>query len=319
MKRREFIGSMAASAAMIASGRLWAEAALPAAPARLPRRSLGKSGIDLSMVGFSGIVARDSTPEAVEKAVGDSIERGVNYFDVAASYGNSEAMLAPALKPRRKEIILATKTRQRSREGAAAEFTNSCAILGTDYFDLYLVHGIQNVEKDVEPAFAPGGAMEFFLEKKKEGRIRMLGFSAHSNEAALEAMARYDFDFFYFPVNYAAFYKGGFGPAVFAKAREKGIPCIALKALARQHWPKDTPGDARPPKCWYQPIDDPAEAALAVRWAFEQNVVSILPPGNEERYRRALTLCGDLSPLKQDETERLKTLCQEMTPLFPRV
>lgn len=319
MKRRTFIGCMATSAAFLATGKSWAEPAIPVAPSPLSKRPLGKSGIEVSVVGFSGIVARDSTPEAVEKVVRDSLDRGVNYFDTAPSYGNAEEMLAPAIKPHRKEIILATKTRNRLRDAAAAEFTKSCEILGTEYFDLYLVHGIQNVEKDVDAAFSSGGAMEFLLEKKKEGRIRLLGFSAHATDAACEAMDRYDFDFLYFPVNYAAYYKGGFGPSVLEKARGKGISCIAIKALARQHWPAETPNEARPPKCWYQPIDDPAEAALSLRWALSQHVTSILPPGNEERYRKALDLGVNTAPITPEETEKLKVLCQDMKPLFPRI
>jgi predicted aldo/keto reductase-like oxidoreductase len=316
MKRRTFLKHLTVAAASVATRGAWPVPALPSAS--IPKRALGKTGIQLPVIGFSGLVARDNTPEAVDRAVGESLDLGINYFDMAASYGNAEAMLSPVLRPRRKDIILSTKTRERTREGAQAQFRQSCELLGTDYFDLYLVHGIQRVDKDVEPAFATGGAMEFCLDAKKSGQIRLLGFSAHSTEAALLAMERYTFDFFYFPVSYAPWYKSNFGVEVLAKARERGIPCIALKALARQHWPQDVPKETRCDKCWYQPIDDPAEAALAVRWAFSQDVVSILPPGNEQRYRAALGLAANLAPPTPAEAEHLKSLAATMTPLFPR-
>jgi aryl-alcohol dehydrogenase-like predicted oxidoreductase len=322
MKRREFLGAMAATTTWIAAGRAWPTAAeeqkLIDGLAKMPRRPLGKSGIDLPVIGFSGLVARDNTPEDLDRVVGYSLDLGIDFFDTAASYGNSEVMLAPVLQPRRKDLILATKTRERTRDGAAAEFARSCEILGTDYFDLFLVHGIQNVATDVDPAFAAGGAMEFLLEKKKAGEIRLLGFSAHSSEAALRAMDLHEFDFFYFPINYAAWYAGDFGPAVLKAAGEKGIPCVSLKALARQQWPADMPKEDRCKGCWYQPIESPEEASLALRWALSQGVASALPPGNESLYRRALTLSEDLRPITPEETARLQQLAQSMTPLFPR-
>lgn len=318
MKRREFMSSVAASAAWMLTSKAWQPAHAVTTSAILPRRPLGTTGITLPIFGFSGLVARDNSPGGVDRAVAESLELGIDYFDTAASYGNSETMLAPVLKPRRNDVILATKTRERTRDGAAEEFRRSCEILGTDYFDMFLVHGIQDVAKDVDAAFAPGGAMEFLLDKKKEGSIRLLGFSSHSTESALAAMDRYDFDFFYFPVNYVSYYKGNFGPEVLATAKQKGIPCVALKALARQHWPESVPKESRCKKCWYQPIDDPHEASLALRWSLSQGVVSILPPGNEELYDRALALRDNLDPITPEETAALQAMANDQTPLFPR-
>lgn len=315
MKRREFLGTITGSAAALATRDSLGEST---APDMIPRRTLGKSGLELSVIGFSGLFLRDSTPEVVDRVVGESIDRGVNYFDTAASYGNSEAMLAPAVQPHRKDIILATKTRERTGEGAKAEFERSCEILGTDYFDMYLVHGIMHVDKDVDTAFASGGAMEFLLEQKKSGRIRCLGFSSHSTESALAAMDRYDFDFFYFPISYTPWMKADFGPAALAKAQKKAIPCISLKSLARQRWSAAHPKEGQWESMWYQPIDEPEEASLALRWALSQPVVAALPPGREALYRAALELTKDLSPVTSEETKRLMTLSEEMTPLFPR-
>ena len=315
MKRREFMSAVAASAGFVATGQAWG---IPVPSGPLPKRALGKTGLDLSVIGFGGIVARDNTPAGVEQAVAESIDLGINFFDTAASYGNSEVMLAPVLKSRRSQIVLATKTRERTREGAQQEFERSCEILGTDHFDMFLVHGIQHVENDVEAAFAPDGAMEYLLERKKAGQIHQLGFSSHSTESALRAMELHDFDFFYFPISYVSWYEGDFGPAVLEKAREKSIPCVALKALARAHWPDSIPREDRCAKCWYQPIDQPEEASLALRWALSQGVVSILPPGNEQLYQMTLGLRDDLTPITEAEMELLKTMAKGQRPLFPR-
>lgn len=317
MKRREFLGAVTGSAALLATANTWS---VPEPASVMPRRPLGKTGITLPVIGFSGIVARDSTPERVEQVVADSMAMGVDFFDTAASYGNSEEMLAPALKPRRKDIILATKTRERTREAAQAEFDQSCEILGTDYFDMFLVHGIQHVDRDVDAAFASGGAMEFLLEKKKDGQIRTLGFSAHSIEATTAAMDRYDFDFFYLPISYTPYLSADFGPSTLDKAQEKGIPCVSLKAMARQRWSAETPREgSKWDDMWYQPVDDPEEASLGLRWSLSQpGVVSTLPPGREPLYRLALELSGNLDPITEEETTRLRALAENNTPLFPR-
>ena len=318
MKRRTFMGAMAASAASMAMAPSWSS--LLAAGRTLPKRPLGNTGLNLSVIGFGGVVARGTPPEGVDRVVGASVDLGINFFDTAASYGNSEEMMAPSIKSRRKDIILATKTRERSAEKAQEEFERSCEILGTDYFDMFLVHSIQHLDRDIEPAFAKGGAMEYLLERKKEGQIRHLGFSAHSTEAALAALDLYEFDFFYLPVSYVSYFKGNFGPAVLAKAQEMGVPCVSLKAMARQNWPADHAREDRPEKCWYEPIEDPEEASLALRWALSQPITSVLPPGNEEYYRRTLALSENLDPITPEETERLRTMAMadEMNPLFPR-
>src|SRR2546429_2627352 len=88
---------------------------------KLERRSLGKTGEKLSILGFGGIVVMNATPQQAAQRVGEAIDRGINYFDVAPSYGNAEAMLGPALQPYRKNVFLGCKTTERSQAGATGE------------------------------------------------------------------------------------------------------------------------------------------------------------------------------------------------------
>ena len=90
--------------------------------------------------------------------------------------------------------------------------------------------------------------------------MRFLGFSAHSVEAALALMDGYAFDTILFPVNYATWNAGSFGPQVLARAKEKGMGILCLKALAKQPWPEGRE-EARTPKCWYEPFDDAGRGA----------------------------------------------------------
>src|SRR5512146_1360431 len=127
-------------------------------------------------------------------------------------------MMSPAHEPHRKDVILACKTQGSTRAAAAAQLDSSLRKLRTDHVDLYQHHAVTK-KKDVETILGPGGAMEAFLEAKKAGKVRFLGFSAHSVEAATALLDGYAFDTILFPVNYATWHAGGFGPPVLAKAK----------------------------------------------------------------------------------------------------
>jgi aryl-alcohol dehydrogenase-like predicted oxidoreductase len=240
----------------------------------------------------------------------------VNYFDVAPSYGDAEVKLGPALEPHRRDCFLACKTTQRLRDGAAAELQRSLTTLRTDYFDLYQLHAITDVAKDLDTAFAAGGAMEVLIEAKRTGQVRHLGFSAHSVEAALTAMDRFDFDSILVPINFATYHAGNFGPQIMARAEAKGVTRLALKALARQKWPPNDPLRARYPKCWYQPLTDPREAELALRFTLGQSVTAALPPGDEALFRLALDLAPRFRPLSAAENQELVAMAAGLDPVF---
>ena len=200
MERREFLMKGTIAASSVAAGRLLgqsggAEECGPGCDcsnaSKLPRRAYGDTGERLSIIGFGGIVVSGAEQEHANRIVAEAVEKGVNYFDVAPSYGDAEIKLGPALEPYRKDVFLACKTTQRTKEGAAAELKESLKRLRTDHLDLYQLHALSDREKDVDVAFGPGGAMEVFLEAKKQGQVRYLGFSAHSEEAALAAMERH--------------------------------------------------------------------------------------------------------------------------------
>jgi aryl-alcohol dehydrogenase-like predicted oxidoreductase len=327
MKRREFIKkSTVAAGSITASRMLHGTSAIVADESQrrnysrnaptLPQRQYGKTDVKLSIIGFGGIVVMDAEQQHANRVVAESFEKGVNYFDVAPTYGNAELKLGPALEPYRKKVFLACKTTQRMREGAAAELKESLKRLRTDYLDLYQLHAITDIEKDVDTVFAKGGAMEVFIEARKQGRIRYLGFSAHSEEAALAAMERFDFDSILFPINFATFYKGNFGPKVIAAAKSKGVARLALKSLARQRWLQGDPARKEYPKCWYQPLTEREEARLGLYFTLSQPVTAAIPPGEESLFRLAVDLAMSLKPISTDDLEKVKQMAESLNPIF---
>ncbi len=282
----------------------------------MEQRVLGRTGDKLSIIGLGGVVLVDMEQGEADRIVGEAIERGVTYFDVAPSYGReqeTEKRLGPALKPYRDNVFLACKTEARDKAGAVAELHRSLKYLQTDHFDLYQLHHITTVE-EVETCFGPGGAMEAFVEAQQAGLVRHLGFSAHSVEAALLAMDRFDFASALFPINFVTYYEGNFGPQIIARAQEKGVARLALKAMARTSWKQDA---ERPfPHCWYEPLTDPHHASLALRFTLSQPVTAAVPPGDPRLFRLALDLAQDFRPLEAEELAELRAYGRGLQPIF---
>jgi aryl-alcohol dehydrogenase-like predicted oxidoreductase len=283
-------------------------------PGKVEKRSLGHTGEMLSMIGFGGIVVRDATPSDASELVKLAIDSGINYFDVAPSYGDAEIKLGPALEPYRKDVFLACKTGERKKAGARKELEQSLKNLRTDHFDLYQLHAVTTLE-DVDTILSPGGALETFLEAKKEGKVRYLGFSAHSVEAAMALMEGFDFDTILFPFNYTSWFTGNFGPQVMARAQEKKMGILALKAMARGPWPEGA-DRSRYSKCWYEPLVSEEDIRMGLRFTLSHPVTAAIPPGEAELYKIALSLRDDLKPLKKSETMTIKEKASKGVPLF---
>ena len=282
----------------------------------LPKRLYGRTKEKLSIIGFGGMVVKDVTPKEAANFVAEAVDRGVNYFDVAPFYGNAQQRLGPALKPYREKCFLACKTLERDAAGAAKELKQSLKLLKTDHFDLYQLHALTDVE-EVEQAFGPGGAMETILKAKEDGKIRYIGFSAHSEEAAHAAMDRFDFDSILFPLSFPLWIKAKFGPSVYKRAKKAGMGIMALKAMAHQLWPK---GNARQwSKTFYEPFDEIDTAALGLRFTLHLPVTAMFPPGHWELFKMALDLAqaGALVPLNDDERKIIAKIAKKSEPIFP--
>ena len=197
VNRRQFIKTTgpAVAALGMTSNELsaLADAAKCNARSDLPRRPY-RDGIDLSIIGFGAIIVCHHDQETANRQVASAIERGVNYFDVAPSYfeGEAERKLGIALQPFREKNFLACKTGRRDAVGAQEELDESLRRLKTDHFDLYQLHAVTTPE-DVEAILGPGGAMETFVKARDAGKVRYLGFSAHSEEAAIQLLDAFPF------------------------------------------------------------------------------------------------------------------------------
>jgi predicted aldo/keto reductase-like oxidoreductase len=264
----------------------------------MEKRILGKTNERISVIGFGGIVVMNETALDSLKYVSKAIERGINYFDVAPQYLNAQERLGTALKPYRKDVFLACKTLERTKKGARRDLLDSLEKLKTDHFDLYQFHAVITPD-EVKQILGPGGAMEAFEEAKEEGLVRFIGFSAHTEEAALALLNQYDFSTILFPFNWASWLKDGFGPRVLEEARKSNKGILALKALAKRSLEKNE--HPRWGKCWYAPVDDFEEAALSLRFTLSLPVTSAVSPSHSELLWWACDIADNFKPLSEDE------------------
>ena len=183
MERRDFIKQAAITAAAVASTQRSSRPQPQHPPTPSPAAPLGKTGEQLSIIGFGGIVVMNETTGAASNIVAEAVDRGINYFDVAPSYGNAQERLGPALTPYRKNCFLACKTDGRMKDDSRADLENSLKLLKTDHLDLYQFHALTKMT-DLDKVLGPGGAIETMEAAKKEGKIRYIGFSVHSVETA---------------------------------------------------------------------------------------------------------------------------------------
>lgn len=311
MKRRLFLRTVGTAAAGISVGVPSLARGGEEKVAGLPRRALGRTGLKASIVTFPGLALIQGDQVEGTAVIHDAVRRGVNYFDVAPAYGKDgdcEIKMGIGLEGiERSDYLLACKTRKRDKEGAREELERSLVRLKTDYFDVYQLHCLKRVE-EVEEALGPGGAMETILEAKKEGKVRHIGFSAHTTKAALAAMRRYRFDTVMFPITFAEYFLIGFGKPVLELAAEQGAAVLAMKMLSRGAWPK---GMERTRKWWYRCTEDEEELNLAVRFALSQpNVATGICPSFFDLLDKSIEAGKSYRPITEVETAHLASVAK---------
>ena len=244
------------------------------------RNILGRTGLKASPVAYGGIISMNEAQADSDRYVAYAIDNGINYFDVAPGYGNAQQILGNSLIPYRKDILLACKTGEMSRESGENQIMESFKLLHTDYFDVFQLHGLTTFES-LEIAFSDKGIMEYLIKAKEKGILRNIGFSAHNEDVALKALELYDFDTVLFPFNWGTYMGKNFGERILKAANERGMGKLALKTLAHRSWKEDE--IRKYPKCWYKPIDINNKLAMAaMKFTLSLGVDLIIPPGHFE-------------------------------------
>ena len=256
-------------------------------------RILGKTGLNISRMGFGGIPIQRIDAEGTKALMLRLKEAGVNYIDTARAYTVSEAYLGYALEGIREHFILATKSVSRTAEGMAADIETSLKNLRTDFIELYQIHNPSM--QQFEQVIAPGGALEALQAAKAAGKIGHIGITAHSLEVFAAALECDWVETIMFPYNIVETQ----GEKLIRKCREKNIGFIAMKPLA---------GGA---------IED---ARLAMRFLAADPHVTVAIPGMAEpkELDENLAAFSDSSPLTPEELAGCNAVRSQLGTQFCR-
>jgi aryl-alcohol dehydrogenase-like predicted oxidoreductase len=231
----------------------------------------GKTGHRSSRIIF-GAAALGAMKQDKADAVLDSLLRhGINHIDTAASYGDSELRLAPWLRRHRQDFFLATKTGERTYDGARMSLQRSLERLEVDRVDLIQLHNLVD-EAEWQVAMGPGGALEALVEARAQGLVRFLGVTGHGTRVAdmhRRSLERFAFDSVLLPYNctmmaipeYAAEFE-----ALVGLCEQRGIAVQTIKAVARRRWQ----GEGQRRFSWYEPLRDADAIGRAVRFVLSR-------------------------------------------------
>jgi len=228
----------------------------------------GRTGHLSSRIIFGAAAIGSVDQETADGVLGLLSPAGVNHIDTAISYGESELRLAPFLSTRRSEFFLATKTGERTGDGARASLERSLERLGVDHVDLIQLHNL--VEEDEwQVAHGAGGAVEALAKARDEGLVRFIGVTGHGTRIPamhLRSLERFEFDSVLLPYNYLMLQRPDYRADVerlLVHCRDHAVAVQTIKSVARRRWPEPRPADR---KSWYQPLEDDPAIDRAVRF-----------------------------------------------------
>jgi len=234
----------------------------------IERIPFGRTGHHSTRVLFGAAALASMRQERADALLEQVRAAGVDHVDTAASYGDAELRLAPFLSRRRAEVFLATKTGQRTADGARAELERSLERMGVEQVDLIQLHNLVD-ENEWQTALGPGGALEALVRARDEGLVRFLGVTGHGTQAPamhLHALERFPFDSVLAPYNRAMMAQPEYAAdfeRLDAACRARGVALQTIKSVARRRWRDEDTGKRF---SWYMPLRDRNAIRRAVHY-----------------------------------------------------
>lgn len=240
----------------------------------MQQRRLGRIGHEDSVLIYGGAALGGVTQDEADESISFALASGINHFDTAPSYGESELRLGPWMPRIRDQIFLSTKTGKRDRGDAWAEINRSLERLQTDRIDLIQHHSVGDLEQ-LDLITRPGGALEATIQAKEQGLVGAIGITGHGHQAPgthLQALKRFPFDTVLTPLNYVLYQNEAYRldlEALTAEIKRQGAGLMVIKAIAQRPWPEGAPHKY---DTWYEPFDrqEFINAAIAFVLSFSE-------------------------------------------------
>ncbi len=302
--RRKFLGSLAAGGA--AGAHLpWLANLASAKEGGLPHRTLGRTGAKVSILAFGCgsrfLMYKDE--DKAQEVLNHAIDLGIDYIDTAYAYGNglSETRVGKVMATRRKEVWLATKIPDRTRDAFMQRLEDSLKRLQTDHVDLVHIHSLRRAD-DLAKIEAPDGALKGLLEAKEQKMARFIGMTSHTDGPTLaQAIERHPLDCTQMALNPSGM--GSFEKTALAAANKKKLGVIAMKVFAQELLVGQEPGMADPASLLRFALSLPVSTA-----------VSGMP--QVEMLEQNVAVGRNFSPFSAADMERLR---QELSVSRPKV
>jgi aryl-alcohol dehydrogenase-like predicted oxidoreductase len=317
MNRREFLKSMATACAVGSQSTSLVAADTPSAiqaGLKLPRRLLGKTGVEVSALALGGVIGMQLPPSADHDPAAlaeTALDLGITYFDTAPSYnsGQSETNYGQVLARRRKEVFLATKTEDRTYDGTLRSLEASLKRLQTDRVDLIQIHGISATE-DLDAWEKPTGVLTALRKLRDQKVIRFMGVTGHESAAKLrEAVERYELDTLLTtlnPVSRRQAYRENLLPV----ANRKQMGVIAMKVMGGGNGCLVT---GNPLKQVLRPYHDETahqvQVASLIRYTLSLPIsVAVIGVASVEQLKANIRIVREATPMTLAERRDLETL-----------
>jgi aryl-alcohol dehydrogenase-like predicted oxidoreductase len=234
----------------------------------IPRIPFGSTGHESSRIIFGAAAFWTANEKVRDRTLVLLLDHGINHIDVAASYGEAEVHVGHWMSEHRDRFFLATKTGERSYDGARAEIQRSLERLQVDRVDLLQLHNLVD-PAEWDEAMGPGGALEAAVEAREQGLVRLIGVTGHGVTVAamhLRSLERHPFDSVLLPLNYTMMqnpaYAADFG-ALTRMCGERGVAMQTIKSLTIGPW---ADGQERGTRTWYEALTEQPDIDLAVHW-----------------------------------------------------
>jgi aryl-alcohol dehydrogenase-like predicted oxidoreductase len=245
----------------------------------MEHRRLGRLGRENSVLILGGAALAEATEEDSDTAIQRALDAGVDHFDTAADYGDSELQYGRWMDEIRDRIFLSTKTGLREKDAAKRQIHASLERLRVDYVDLLQLHAVGDLE-DLDRATGLGGSLEAAIEAKEEGLVGAIGITGHGNGAPathLEALRRFPFETVLAPWNYILSKDAGYRAdyeALVQEVRRQDAGLMIIKTISRRNWPEGDPTGDQRYTTWYEPFDQQEYVDAAVSWVLSYEEVT---------------------------------------------
>jgi len=205
--------------------------------AQVPKRPLGRTGLQVSSIGLGGCHLGTIQEQAtINRIVGEAIDAGINFFNNAWEYhdGRSEEVLGQALKGKRDPVLVMTKVCTHSRDQTVAmrQLEDSLRRLQTGHIDVWQIHEVV-YWNDPDLIFAPNGAAEALVKAKQRGKVRFVGFTGHKDPRIHKKMLHHNFPFdtVQMPLNCFDATFRSFEHDVLPERNRRGIAPLGMKSF----------------------------------------------------------------------------------------